>query len=171
MDIELTMVTISAISAISAAIAAIISLVATIQNQKSIKLQEIERHAMVKPQFIVTNITEDRIARKYEFNIVNIGYKILNDIVAKWEGNEKADVKLDKYIDVEGILTYGIKLNLKLRDDSYDRVTGRIILYYTDVLGKNNEESIDLTFKEVQIDGMDELLLLIETELYGSQFN
>lgn len=145
---------------------AIIALITTFQNHKSIDRQKAESHAMIKPHFIINGNFEDRVNRIYKFNIVNIGYAVLNDIAVKWKGTEKAGIRLDKYIDDEGLLSYVIELDLSHNKVVCDIIKGEIILCYVDVFGKAYEDSLYLEFRKIHEDDTNGYYLLKNVDLH-----
>lgn len=157
------------ISAIATGIAAITALITTIQNHKSIKKQEEERHAMFKPKFIVTGVFENRIDRIYKIDVENFGYSKLNNIIAKWEGTENATTKLIKIIEKDKKLKYKIEMKFDNKSNYVKPVEGKLMLIYVDVLGKKYNESISLIFDEVYNDINEKYYLELEN-IYGEEF-
>lgn len=145
-NIELIMIT---ISAIASAIAAVTASITTWQNHKSIQRQELERHAMVKPQFVVTNTFINSVKKELIIDVKNIGYNILNDIVAKWDGPEKVCMDFNRYLEEDKTITYSIVL--RINEDNCDGkdIKCRLTLTYLDILGGKYNDSIDFAIKKV----------------------
>ena len=157
------------ISAIATAIAAIVALITTWQNYKSTKKQEEERHAMIKPNFVVTGTLEDRSKMVYSINVENIGFNILNGIIAKWEGTEKANVEFDKYIEEDKTLSYVVKLKFDEIKDASNDIEGKLIIKYVDVLGKEYNQSINIVFSKVYNEISEKYYLCLKN-IYGESF-
>lgn len=156
-------------SAIASAVAAIAALITTIQNKRAYEKTDQERHAMIKPQFVITATSEDRIKREYKFDVENIGYGIINGIVAKWEGTEKADIKLSRYIEEDKSMIYVIELKFKGESRYEKDIGGQITLTYTDILGKKYDENINIAFKNIFNDTT-EMYYLVLNDTYGECF-
>jgi hypothetical protein len=131
------------ISALSTAIAAITALITTLQNRNANKKMEEERHALVKPIFIITGTSEDRGKKTIEFKVRNIGYDRLYDILALWEGADGVKVKLIKKLD-EDNRDYIIKMDYSNHKGDKEHIRGKLILTYTNILGKKHIEKIEI---------------------------
>lgn len=160
---------IATISAIASAVSAIMAFITTIQNKKANEKIDEERHAMVRPNFVVTGVTENRIERKYKIQVLNIGYNVLNDIAIRWEGNKKADLEMDKYVENDKTLTYEINIRFDKENNNIKKIEGELTLIYTDILGKQYNKSIKLIFNEIYND-LSEIYYLVLENINGKEF-
>lgn len=158
------------ISAIATAIAAIAAAITTWQNHKSTKKQDEERHAMIKPSFVVTGVSEDRIKNIYKIDVENIGYNMLNSVAVKWEGAENADVEISRYMEQDKTLIYVIEMKFNEVNNDVKEVEGELILIYTNVLGKKYNENIKLVFNNIYND-VNESYYLCLKNINGESFN
>ena len=105
----------------------------------------------------------------YSINVENIGFNILNGIIAKWEGTEKANVEFDKYIEEDKTLSYVVKLKFDEIKDASNDIEGKLIIKYVDVLGKEYNQSINIVFSKVYNEISEKYYLCLKN-IYGESF-
>lgn len=168
MSEKLNIVDISQIvSGVSAAAASIFALITTIQNRNENRKSGEERHAMVKPIFIARHTSENRLKSTIDFDIKNIGYDKLLGILVLWKGTD--GVSVDIVSDYENkSIDYVIKMDYKNNKNKED-IKGKLVLKYTNILGKQYTESIEILIKKEYNDIMEQIYPILK-EVIGENF-
>lgn len=131
------------ISAVGTFGAAVFAAITTWQNHRQIVESENERHQMIKPIFNVSSISEERLNKKYSFEMLNIGFDKLKSVNCIWDGVNGVvlDYKQNKFISLN------ITLDFSNVDKVKDGKQGEIKLVYFDILGKKYITTLPISLK------------------------
>jgi hypothetical protein len=137
-------------SAVGTVAAAFVALITTLQNRKANRFLQEERHMMVKPSFKINGTFEKREEREIDFSVVNLGFnRVMNGINCEWVGNQKVDVSAYEVLPTGyDNLNHGLKIKLIFPKND-EVVKGKILLFYSDILGKSYRESTDIEINKV----------------------
>lgn len=139
------------VSAIATAFAAVMALITTIQNKNANKKIDEERHAMIKPIFLIRGTFENRNEKSIEVTLKNIGFGTLTDIDSFWKGSDGITTKVTKLYNNPDS-DYKIDFNYSKCTLDNHMLQGKLFLTYHNILGKRYEEQVAIEIKEIYID-------------------
>lgn len=113
---------------------------ATIFAAVTIKNNSQEKHAMLKPIFIIDSTIENKLDRKYRIVLKNIGFDRLNSFHCYWDGIK--GVKLN-YSNTQN-KAFAIGFDMDEVKNIQEGVQGKIVITYTNILGKKYTNNIEI---------------------------
>jgi hypothetical protein len=157
-------------SAVGTVVAAVMAMITAFQMRRSNKHIEIERHLMVKPLFRIRSHFEQRLEKKIEFNVVNLGFnRVMNSIDTVWEGNEGVRVTIKEF-HKKSPQDDDLQITLDFFECADINIRGSLFVVYTDVLGKLYKERVNVEINSVYVDINEEYIPILEG-LVNTYFN
>ncbi|KWW22730.1 hypothetical protein AS888_00010 [Peribacillus simplex] len=137
------------LSALGTVVAAFTAMITTLQNRKANKELEFERHIMVKPVFRINLISEMRLEKIIQLEVINIGFnRVMSSIEGGWKGSAGVKVSV-KEIRSNDTQRDDLQIQLDFSECIEKNIKGSLSLNYADILGKSFEESVIIEINSV----------------------
>lgn len=163
------------IASVGTSIAALSAMITTFQNRSAKKKMDNERHMMVKPSYRILVASQNKLAKKIEFRVINVGFdRVMNSIDFDWNGTHGVEVNVNEIINKnnsdDGSFCE-IVLDLSKCDSSIKEIKGKLILVYVDVLGKSYKEMVDVFILYKYNELVDKYTPELQGNMYGKAFS